>query len=79
MTIIERLRQAQRRRQAARQLRALPPELLSDIGIEPDRIDEAVASMAAAHGVGMHTAVLRVPGGLHPALSTRCGAPYPRS
>lgn len=47
MTILARIRQAQRRRQAARELRALPPELLNDIGIEPDRIDEAVASIEA--------------------------------
>ena len=47
MNIFAKLRRAQRRRDAVRQLRALPPELLSDIGIEPDQIDEAVASIAA--------------------------------
>ncbi|MGH6923369.1 MAG: DUF1127 domain-containing protein [Propylenella sp.] len=48
MNIVASLRQAQRRRQAARQLRALDSRLLVDMGIDPDRIDETVKQMAAA-------------------------------
>jgi uncharacterized protein YjiS (DUF1127 family) len=50
MTILAKLRRAIRRRQAVRQLRALPPEILSDIGVEPDRIYEAVTGMLNASG-----------------------------
>jgi uncharacterized protein YjiS (DUF1127 family) len=50
MTILAKFRQAVRRRQAVRQLRALPPEILTDIGIEPDRIHEAVTGMLKASG-----------------------------
>ena len=45
MNILASLRQAHRRRQAVRQLRSLPPELLGDIGIEPGQIHEVVSDM----------------------------------
>jgi uncharacterized protein YjiS (DUF1127 family) len=48
MNILANLIQANRRRLAARQLRALSPRLLRDIGVEPDRIDETVTQMLAA-------------------------------
>jgi uncharacterized protein YjiS (DUF1127 family) len=47
MNIVASLRQAHRRRQAARQLRALDSRLLVDMGIDPDNIDETVRQMAA--------------------------------
>lgn len=42
------LRRERIRAHTARQLRALPTELLGDIGIEPGRIDETAAQMAAS-------------------------------
>lgn len=48
MRFIEKLRDARRRQLAARDLRALGPEILGDIGVEPDRIRETVSGMLAA-------------------------------
>ena len=48
MRFIEKWRDARRRRLAARELRALGPEILGDIGVEPDRIRETVSGMLAA-------------------------------
>lgn len=47
MRFIEKWRDARRRRLAARELRALGPEILGDIGVEPDRIRETVSGMLA--------------------------------
>jgi uncharacterized protein YjiS (DUF1127 family) len=52
MTILAKIRRAIRRRQATRQLRALPPEILRDIGIEPDGIPETVSGMLNAQEQG---------------------------
>ena len=48
MNILANILRARRRRLAASQLRALPRHLLSDIGVEPDRIDETVSQILAA-------------------------------
>jgi uncharacterized protein YjiS (DUF1127 family) len=47
MNTVASLRQAQRRRQAVRQLRALDSRLLVDMGIDPDSLDETVKQMMA--------------------------------
>ncbi|MBZ8135205.1 DUF1127 domain-containing protein [Afifella sp. IM 167] len=47
MRFISEMRKARRRRQAAHDLRGLSPDLLADIGIEPDHVDEAAQAMAA--------------------------------
>lgn len=43
MNTLARFFEARRRRLAVRDLRALPPNILLDIGIEPGRIDSVVA------------------------------------
>ena len=48
MKLIEKLLEARRRRLAAQDLRALGPEVLGDIGVEPGRIHETVSGMLAA-------------------------------
>jgi uncharacterized protein YjiS (DUF1127 family) len=45
MSIIAKLRLAYRRRKAARELRAMEPHVLRDIGIEPGQIDAAVSGL----------------------------------
>ncbi len=47
MSIFTIFTRARRRRQTARDLKSLPPALLRDIGIEPDRIDEAASGLVA--------------------------------
>jgi uncharacterized protein YjiS (DUF1127 family) len=48
MSILSRIHEARVRRLARRDLKALSPELLRDIGIEPEGIDEAVTQVMAA-------------------------------
>lgn len=45
MSIIAKLRLAHRRRKAARELRAMDPHVLRDIGVEPGQIDAAVSGL----------------------------------
>jgi uncharacterized protein YjiS (DUF1127 family) len=49
MNIFARFAQARRRRQAIRDLRALSPELLRDIGVEPGQIGAAASGLLAQH------------------------------
>jgi uncharacterized protein YjiS (DUF1127 family) len=57
MNILANVLRARRRRLAASQLRALPPHLLSDIGVEPDRIDETVSQILAAQAAAEAPAI----------------------
>jgi uncharacterized protein YjiS (DUF1127 family) len=59
MNILTTFRQAHRRRQAVRQLRALDSRLLVDMGIDPDNIDETVKQMAAAQEAAEANAAVR--------------------
>jgi uncharacterized protein YjiS (DUF1127 family) len=43
MSVFAKIQEARRRRLAIRDLRGLSPQILSDIGIEPDQIDNAVS------------------------------------
>jgi len=45
MSILASILETRRRRQAIRDLRAMPSELLLDIGIEPDQIEKAVSAL----------------------------------
>ncbi len=47
MNIFAAFARARRRRQTANDLKSLPPALLRDLGIEPDRIDEAASGLVA--------------------------------
>ena len=51
MSILARILEARRRRQTVRDLRAMSPQILLDIGIEPDRIDSSVADAMRRHPV----------------------------
>ncbi len=76
MHIIENIREAHRRRQAARDLRALSPDVLRDIGIEPDRIDAAVSQMLAAKPA-VRTAASALPAALHAKTAVIAGGAWP--
>jgi len=47
MRFISEMRKARRRREAAHDLRGLSPDLLADIGIEPDQVEEVAHKMEA--------------------------------
>jgi uncharacterized protein YjiS (DUF1127 family) len=67
MSILARIREARVRRTTTRELRAMPPELLRDIGIEPDNIESAVTGVIAQrsatrpHARGFHDRPLTGP------------------
>ena len=50
MSPISKFFEARRRRLAIRDLKALPPEVLRDIGIEPDRIATVAAASSGDKG-----------------------------
>ncbi|WP_026379532.1 DUF1127 domain-containing protein [Afifella pfennigii] len=53
MQFIQNMMRARRRRKAAQELRGLSPEILRDIGIEPDQVGRVAADMAAGRETEM--------------------------
>lgn len=66
MSILANILEARRRRQTISDLRAMSPEILLDIGIEPDRIDavvsEAVRSRRAQRPPHLNAPAFAAPG-----------------
>jgi uncharacterized protein YjiS (DUF1127 family) len=66
MSILANILEARRRRQTISDLRAMSPEILLDIGIEPDRIDavvsEAVRSRRAQRPPQLNAPTFSAPG-----------------
>jgi len=73
MNPISKFFEARRRRLGIHDLKALPPELLRDIGIEPDRIHAIVAGVQKEKRTATRRAVPHVAG---PGLSNSTW-PYP--
>ncbi len=74
MSILAKISEARRRRQAVRDLKMLSPEILLDIGIEPDRIDAVVSEVIREHSAPKTRPTARW---TPPAVSAHGAWPYP--